>query len=86
VTPPSLQTFICNKLKCYLNWLGHETKHINVGSYRRQQKPQGQMQSATFFDSNNPVGRQAVSECMTGSNGEPCSCTTPQPCAVHDLP
>ena len=52
---PSSQTFICNKLKSYLSWLGHDTKHINVGSYRRLQKPAGQLQSADLFDSNNPV-------------------------------
>ncbi|GAX77020.1 hypothetical protein CEUSTIGMA_g4467.t1 [Chlamydomonas eustigma] len=50
------KTFLCNKLKCYLNWLGHSTKHINVGSYRRMQKPEGQLQSADFFDSHNQEG------------------------------
>ena len=57
LSPPPLssQTFICNKLKSYLSWLGHDTKHINVGSYRRLQKPAGQLQSADLFDSNNPV-------------------------------
>jgi hypothetical protein len=31
------KTFLCNKLMCYLNWLGHETRHFNVGQYRRAQ-------------------------------------------------
>lgn len=47
------KTFLCNKLKCYLNWLGHETKHFNVGMYRRQEKGQGELQDANFFDHTN---------------------------------
>ncbi|KAG1672615.1 hypothetical protein FOA52_002095 [Chlamydomonas sp. UWO 241] len=50
------KTFLCNKLKRYLNWLGHDTLHINVGSYRRKQKPEGETQSADFFDARNPHG------------------------------
>ncbi|MEW5299781.1 MAG: hypothetical protein WDW36_002760 [Sanguina aurantia] len=53
------KTFLCNKIKCYLNWLGHPTKHFNVGSYRRQQKHQDEVQSADFFDANNAHGVEA---------------------------
>ena len=35
------KTFLCNKLMCYLNWLGHETRHFNVGQYRRAQAAGG---------------------------------------------
>ena len=28
------KTFLCNKIKCYLTWLGHSTRHFNVGMYR----------------------------------------------------
>lgn len=38
------KTFLCNKLVCYLNWLGHDTKLFNVGSYRRLQKHSGEVQ------------------------------------------
>uniref|UniRef100_A0A7R9VHD7 6-phosphofructo-2-kinase domain-containing protein n=1 Tax=Chlamydomonas euryale TaxID=1486919 RepID=A0A7R9VHD7_9CHLO len=50
------KTFLCNKLRCYLNWLGHNTKHINVGSYRRAQKAEGEVQGADFFDHRNQHG------------------------------
>eukprot|EP00955_Chlamydomonas_euryale_P062371 358364-Chlamydomonas_euryale.AAC.7 len=53
-----LQTFLCNKLKRYLNWLGHCTKHINVGSYRRLQKADGETQNAEFFDPHNKKGME----------------------------
>jgi hypothetical protein len=46
----------CNKLKCYLNWLGHNTAHFNVGNYRRVQKDETAMQDASFFDKNNKDG------------------------------
>jgi len=29
------KTFLCNKIKSYLTWLGHPTRHFNVGMYRR---------------------------------------------------
>jgi len=35
------KTFLCNKLRCYLSWLGHNTAHINVGQYRRLQRQEG---------------------------------------------
>ncbi len=47
----------CNKLVCYLNWLGHNTKLFNVGSYRRRQKDEGAVQDASFFDSHNHVSQ-----------------------------
>mmetsp|Transcript_6882 Transcript_6882/g.17136 ORF Transcript_6882/g.17136 Transcript_6882/m.17136 type:complete len:656 (-) Transcript_6882:490-2457(-) len=53
------KTFLCNKLVCYLNWLGHSTRLFNVGSYRRLQKHSGEVQDATFFDRNNPHGMEA---------------------------
>lgn len=34
---------------------GHETKHFNVGQYRRKQNEQSNVQDASFFDHNNPV-------------------------------
>jgi len=52
------KTFLCNKLKRYLNWLGHCTKHINVGSYRRLQKADGETQNAEFFDPHNKKGME----------------------------
>ena len=53
------KTFLCNKLKCYLNWLGHNTKHINVGQFRRKQKEDREVQTADFFDSSNAEGIEA---------------------------
>ena len=38
------KTFVCNKLKCYLNWLGHPTAHFNVGQYRRKIKEEDSIQ------------------------------------------
>src|SRR5690349_181943 len=35
--------------------LGHETRHFNVGQYRRRQNSDAQVQDASFFDHNNPV-------------------------------
>ncbi|KXZ51897.1 hypothetical protein GPECTOR_11g330 [Gonium pectorale] len=53
------KTFLCNKLKRYLNWLGHHTRHFNVGSYRRLQKGDHEVQNADFFDAHNPAGLEA---------------------------
>ncbi|KAL4428238.1 hypothetical protein ABPG75_002327 [Micractinium tetrahymenae] len=55
--PARGKTFLCNKLMCYLNWLGHPTKHINVGQYRRRTKGT-ELQDAEFFDIRNPVGQK----------------------------
>ncbi|EFJ46639.1 hypothetical protein VOLCADRAFT_30993, partial [Volvox carteri f. nagariensis] len=53
------KTFLCNKIKCYLNWLGHHTRHFNVGSYRRLQKGDHEVQNADFFDAHNSAGIEA---------------------------
>ncbi|KAK9918087.1 hypothetical protein WJX75_001099 [Coccomyxa subellipsoidea] len=53
------KTFLCNKLMCYLNWLGHDTRHFNVGQYRRVQKGAGEVQDASFFDPTNEAGLKA---------------------------
>ncbi|GLI68462.1 hypothetical protein VaNZ11_012887 [Volvox africanus] len=53
------KTFLCNKLCCYLNWLGHATRHFNVGSYRRRQKLADELQDAQFFDHANEAGQEA---------------------------
>eukprot|EP00879_Flechtneria_rotunda_P002407 GHRR01002603.1.p1 GENE.GHRR01002603.1~~GHRR01002603.1.p1 ORF type:complete len:266 (+),score=58.35 GHRR01002603.1:270-1067(+) len=58
------KTFLCNKLKCYLNWLGHNTSHFNVGNYRRLQKEGHEMQDASFFDSQNKLGLEARSRAL----------------------
>jgi 6-phosphofructo-2-kinase/fructose-2,6-biphosphatase len=36
--------------------LGHDTKHFNVGQYRRVQKGNEEVQDASFFDPHNEVG------------------------------
>lgn len=53
------KTYLCNKIKSYLTWLGHPTRHFNVGMYRRQNKKDGKMQDAAFFDKNNSAGLEA---------------------------
>jgi 6-phosphofructo-2-kinase/fructose-2,6-biphosphatase len=54
------KTFLCNKLRCYLSWLGHNTAHFNVGAYRRMQRGEGgEPQDAAFFDAHNPAGVEA---------------------------
>ncbi|DBA78530.1 hypothetical protein WJX79_005894 [Trebouxia sp. C0005] len=57
------KTFLCNKLMCYLNWLGHTTRHFNVGQYRRKQKGED-MQDAAFFDHNNVAGMKAREQAL----------------------
>ena len=51
------KTYLCNKLMCYLNWLGHTSKHFNVGSYRRKIKSEADsvVQDSAFFDHSNEV-------------------------------
>ncbi|PNH04155.1 6-phosphofructo-2-kinase/fructose-2,6-bisphosphatase, partial [Tetrabaena socialis] len=53
------KTFLCNKLCCYLNWLGHATRHFNVGAYRRCQRSNDEVQDAGFFDHANEAGVEA---------------------------
>ncbi len=40
--------------------LGHDTRHFNVGQYRRKQKGESDVQDAAFFDHNNPVRARVV--------------------------
>ena len=39
--------------------LDHETRHFNVGQYRRRQKGEDEVQDASFFDYRNAAGRGA---------------------------
>mmetsp|Transcript_4692 Transcript_4692/g.12865 ORF Transcript_4692/g.12865 Transcript_4692/m.12865 type:complete len:554 (+) Transcript_4692:118-1779(+) len=57
------KTFLCNKLKRYLNWLGHNTQHFNVGNYRRKNKG-NEEQDASFFDQKNEAGARARQEAL----------------------
>ncbi|WIA42087.1 hypothetical protein OEZ86_009363 [Tetradesmus obliquus] len=61
------KTFLCNKLKCYLNWLGHNTAHFNVGNYRRLQKEAHEVQDASFFDSHNKHGVEARTRALAAA-------------------
>jgi len=67
------KTFLCNKLMCYLNWLGHETKHFNVGQYRRKQNEENDVQDASFFDHNNPAGLKAREEALHEALDDMCN-------------
>ncbi|KAL3530910.1 hypothetical protein ACH5RR_010232 [Cinchona calisaya] len=58
--PARGKTFTAAKLTRYLRWLGHETKHFNVGKYRRLKL--GTNQSADFFRGDNPEGIEARNE------------------------
>lgn len=58
--PARGKTFTAAKLTRYLRWLGHETKHFNVGKYRRLKH--GVNQSADFFRADNPEGMEARNE------------------------
>ncbi|XP_068644209.1 6-phosphofructo-2-kinase/fructose-2,6-bisphosphatase-like [Aristolochia californica] len=58
--PARGKTFTAAKLTRYLRWLGHETKHFNVGKYRRLKH--GTNQSADFFRVDNPEGMEARNE------------------------
>ncbi|KAK4412467.1 6-phosphofructo-2-kinase/fructose-2,6-bisphosphatase [Sesamum alatum] len=58
--PARGKTFTAAKLTRYLRWLGHDTKHFNVGKYRRLKH--GVNQSADFFRGDNPEGQQARNE------------------------
>ncbi|CAN6469937.1 unnamed protein product [Victoria cruziana] len=58
--PARGKTFTAAKLTRYLRWLGHETKHFNVGKYRRLKH--GANQSADFFRGDNPEGLEARNE------------------------
>ncbi|CAH9121072.1 unnamed protein product [Cuscuta epithymum] len=58
--PARGKTFTAAKLTRYLRWLGHQTKHFNVGKYRRLKH--GTNQSADFFRGDNPEGLEARNE------------------------
>lgn len=58
--PARGKTFTAAKLTRYLRWLGHNTKHFNVGKYRRLKH--GTNQSADFFRDDNPEGLEARNE------------------------
>ncbi|XP_038706997.1 6-phosphofructo-2-kinase/fructose-2,6-bisphosphatase-like isoform X1 [Tripterygium wilfordii] len=58
--PARGKTFTAAKLTRYLRWLGHDTKHFNVGKYRRLKH--GTNQSADFFRADNPEGLEARNE------------------------
>ncbi|KAI9109160.1 hypothetical protein K1719_019783 [Acacia pycnantha] len=58
--PARGKTFTAAKLTRYLRWLGHDTKHFNVGKYRRLKH--GVNQSADFFRPDNPEGIEARNE------------------------
>jgi 6-phosphofructo-2-kinase/fructose-2,6-biphosphatase len=49
--PARGKSYTANKLSRYLTWLGHSTRHVNVGSYRRQFV--GGSCSADFFSAEN---------------------------------
>ncbi|KAJ4972336.1 hypothetical protein NE237_005435 [Protea cynaroides] len=58
--PARGKTFTAAKLTRYLRWLGHDTKHFNVGKYRRLKH--GTNQSADFFRADNAEGIEARNE------------------------
>ncbi|PSS09503.1 Fructose-2,6-bisphosphatase [Actinidia chinensis var. chinensis] len=58
--PARGKTFTAAKLTRYLRWLGHDTKHFNVGKYRRLKH--GVNQSAEFFSGDNTEGMEARNE------------------------
>ncbi|KAI6670935.1 hypothetical protein NL676_005820 [Syzygium grande] len=58
--PARGKTFTAAKLTRYLRWLGHDTKHFNVGKYRRLKH--GSNQSADFFRGDNEEGVEARNE------------------------
>ncbi|XP_062210921.1 6-phosphofructo-2-kinase/fructose-2,6-bisphosphatase-like [Phragmites australis] len=58
--PARGKTFTAAKLTRYLRWLGHGTKHFNVGKYRRLKH--GTNQTADFFRGDNREGVEARNE------------------------
>eukprot|EP00249_Psilotum_nudum_P019616 c27343_g1_i1 orf=1147-3000(-) len=58
--PARGKTFTAAKLTRYLRWLGHDTKHFNVGKYRRIKH--GSNQTADFFRADNQEGVEARNE------------------------
>ncbi|XP_051131505.1 6-phosphofructo-2-kinase/fructose-2,6-bisphosphatase-like isoform X3 [Andrographis paniculata] len=60
--PARGKTFTAAKLTRYLRWLGHDTKHFNVGKYRRLKHGVNQVLTADFFRGDNPEGLEARNE------------------------
>ncbi|KAM7496427.1 hypothetical protein LguiA_020841 [Lonicera macranthoides] len=58
--PARGKTFTAAKLTRYLRWLGHDTKHFNVGKYRRLKH--GANLNADFFRGDNSEGMGARNE------------------------
>eukprot|EP00271_Cylindrocystis_brebissonii_P006941 TRINITY_DN19908_c0_g1_i1.p1 TRINITY_DN19908_c0_g1~~TRINITY_DN19908_c0_g1_i1.p1 ORF type:complete len:652 (-),score=118.43 TRINITY_DN19908_c0_g1_i1:759-2714(-) len=58
--PARGKTFTAAKLARYLRWLGHETKHFNVGKYRRVKL--NCTQNSDFFHPDNTEGLEARNE------------------------
>ncbi|CAM6041468.1 unnamed protein product [Sphagnum compactum] len=58
--PARGKTFTAAKLTRYLRWLGHDTKHFNIGKYRRLKH--GCSQTADFFRGDNQEGMEARNE------------------------
>ncbi|TKY56497.1 6-phosphofructo-2-kinase/fructose-2,6-bisphosphatase protein [Spatholobus suberectus] len=60
--PARGKTYTAAKLTRYLRWLGHNTKHFNVGKENFQSMSYSSMQSADFFRADNPEGMEARNE------------------------
>ncbi|XP_071721282.1 6-phosphofructo-2-kinase/fructose-2,6-bisphosphatase-like isoform X2 [Rutidosis leptorrhynchoides] len=58
--PARGKTFTAAKLTRYMRWLGHDTKHFNVGKYRRLKH--GANLNADFFRGDNTEGMEARNE------------------------
>nr|XP_043610215.1 6-phosphofructo-2-kinase/fructose-2,6-bisphosphatase-like isoform X2 [Erigeron canadensis] len=58
--PARGKTFTAAKITRYMRWLGHDTKHFNVGKYRRLKH--GASLTADFFRGDNPEGMEARNE------------------------
>ncbi|GFR52044.1 hypothetical protein Agub_g14563 [Astrephomene gubernaculifera] len=62
------KTFLCNKICAYLSWLGHVTRHFNVGQYRRRQRGDHHVvQDAEFFDHANEAGVEARNRALNAA-------------------
>ena len=59
------KTFTALKLQRYLDWLGHKTRHFNVGAYRREIL--GSHHSAEFFSHQNERAMEARKACAVAA-------------------
>lgn len=57
--PARGKTFTAVKLARFLRWLGHKTRHFNVGEYRRKYMGKTTGDASTFFNPNNTECREA---------------------------